>query len=98
MDLDSALQQHFGFTGFRAGQREACAAALADRDVSNEAFRFFRAQRLFVREVPVVALRLSYVGELGWELYTSADFGRRLWDLLAEAGAFPWGRQKRDQP
>lgn len=71
-------------------------AALADRDVSNEAFRFFRAQRLFVREVPVVALRLSYVGELGWELYTSADFGRRLWDLLAEAGAehgvFPGGR------
>ena len=33
MDLDSALQQHFGFSGFRAGQREACEAALADRDV-----------------------------------------------------------------
>ncbi|MDA3646804.1 FAD-dependent oxidoreductase [Saccharopolyspora indica] len=71
-------------------------AALADRDVSNQAFRFFRAKRLRVREVPVVALRLSYVGELGWELYTSAEFGRRLWDLLAEAGAehgvFPGGR------
>ena len=33
MDLDAALQQHFGFSGFRAGQHEACQAALADRDV-----------------------------------------------------------------
>jgi glycine cleavage system aminomethyltransferase T len=31
-------------------------------------------------------MRLSYVGELGWELYTSADHGLRLWDLLWEAG------------
>src|SRR5215213_1694647 len=33
MDLTSALQQNFGFSGFRPGQREACEAALADRDV-----------------------------------------------------------------
>ena len=32
MDLDSALHQHFGFSGFRRGQREACEAALAGRD------------------------------------------------------------------
>jgi glycine cleavage system aminomethyltransferase T/glycine/D-amino acid oxidase-like deaminating enzyme len=62
-------------------------APLASEDVSHEAFRFFRAKRLFVGEVPVTALRLSYVGELGWELYTSAEFGLRLWDLLAAAGA-----------
>ncbi|GAB2663983.1 FAD-dependent oxidoreductase [Saccharopolyspora gloriosae] len=74
----------------------AVLAPLADVDVSHEAFRFFRAKRLFVGEVPVVALRLSYVGELGWELYTSAEFGGRLWDLLAaqgaEQGIFPAGR------
>jgi len=34
----------------------------------------------------VTALRLSYVGELGWELYTTADMGRKLWDTLCEAG------------
>lgn len=71
-------------------------AQLADEDVSHESFRFFRAKQLHVAEVPVTALRLSYVGELGWELYTSAEFGARLWDLLAEAGAehgiFPAGR------
>src|SRR4030095_15695441 len=33
MDLTGALHQHFGFADFRPGQREACAAALADRDV-----------------------------------------------------------------
>ncbi|HYI37958.1 MAG TPA: ATP-dependent DNA helicase RecQ [Thermoleophilaceae bacterium] len=33
MNLETALQERFGFSGFRAGQREACEAALADRDV-----------------------------------------------------------------
>ncbi len=34
----------------------------------------------------MTALRVSYVGELGWELYTSAELGQRLWDTLWEAG------------
>ncbi len=60
--------------------------SLSEDDLSNEAFGYFRGRRIFVREVPVTALRLSYVGELGWELYTTADLGLRLWDLLWEAG------------
>lgn len=36
--------------------------------------------------IPVTAMRLSYVGELGWEIYTSAEYGRKLWDVLYEAG------------
>ncbi|HEX2235309.1 MAG TPA: FAD-dependent oxidoreductase [Actinomycetota bacterium] len=55
-------------------------------DVSNRAFPYFRARAIHVGEVPVVALRLSYVGELGWELYASAEYGGRLWDLLWRAG------------
>jgi dimethylglycine oxidase len=39
-----------------------------------------------VGEVPVRALRVSYVGELGWELYTSPEYGARLWELLWAAG------------
>lgn len=62
-------------------------APLADADISHEALRPFRAAEFCVGEVPVTALRLSYVGELGWELYTSAEFGLRLWDLLMAAGA-----------
>ena len=60
--------------------------SLSEDDLSDEAFGFFKARRIYVGEVPVVALRLSYVGELGWELYATADLGLRLWDLLWEAG------------
>ena len=61
-------------------------APLADIDVSNEAFGYFKARTFHVGHVPVTALRLSYVGELGWELYTTADMGRKLWDELWAAG------------
>ena len=61
-------------------------ASVTDADVSNEAFGYFRARELWVGTVPVTALRLSYVGELGWELYTSADMGLKLWDTLWRAG------------
>jgi glycine cleavage system aminomethyltransferase T/glycine/D-amino acid oxidase-like deaminating enzyme len=59
---------------------------LADADFSNESFRYFRAKRAHIGMVPVTALRLSYVGELGWELYTTADMGLKLWDTLWAAG------------
>jgi glycine cleavage system aminomethyltransferase T len=55
-------------------------------DFSHEAFGYFRARRTYIGHVPVTAMRLSYVGELGWELYTTADLGLRLWDTLWEAG------------
>jgi dimethylglycine oxidase len=61
-------------------------SAVTDADLSNEAFRYFQAREIWVGTVPVTALRLSYVGELGWELYTSADMGLRLWDTLWAAG------------
>ncbi|MDQ3944231.1 MAG: aminomethyltransferase family protein, partial [Actinomycetota bacterium] len=40
-----------------------------------------------VGDVPCTALRVTYVGELGWELYPPMEFGLRLWDTLMEAGA-----------
>ncbi|MFJ2264314.1 FAD-dependent oxidoreductase [Streptomyces sp. NPDC087844] len=55
-------------------------------DFSHEGFGYFRAKETYIGHVPVIAMRLSYVGELGWELYTSADLGLRLWDTLWEAG------------
>ncbi|MEW1720206.1 FAD-dependent oxidoreductase [Streptomyces sp. NPDC093109] len=55
-------------------------------DFSHEGFGYFRARRTHLGFVPVTAMRLSYVGELGWELYTTADLGARLWDTLWEAG------------
>jgi 4-methylaminobutanoate oxidase (formaldehyde-forming) len=40
-----------------------------------------------VGHVPCLAVRVTYVGELGWELYCPTEFGRRLWDAIWEAGA-----------
>ena len=56
-------------------------------DVSNAAFPYMSARELPVGSVPCLALRVTYVGELGWELYCPAEFGLRLWDTLWEAGA-----------
>ncbi|GAA3786825.1 FAD-dependent oxidoreductase [Sphaerisporangium flaviroseum] len=61
-------------------------APLTEADFSAQGFRYFRAKRAYIGSVPVTALRLSYIGELGWELYTTADMGLKLWDTLWEAG------------
>ncbi|MEU7487182.1 FAD-dependent oxidoreductase [Streptomyces sp. NPDC042319] len=63
---------------------------LTDQDFSNDGLRFFRAKEAYIGSVPVTAMRLSYVGEPGWELYTTADMGLKLWDTLWEA-ARPYG-------
>ena len=60
--------------------------ALSRDDFSNENFKYFRSKQVRIGGVPVTAMRLSYVGELGWELYTSADNGLRLWDVLWAEG------------
>jgi dimethylglycine oxidase len=60
--------------------------ALSSDDFTNENFKYFRTKPVRIAGVPVTAMRLSYVGELGWELYTSADYGLRLWDVLWAEG------------
>ncbi|MEU6912588.1 GcvT family protein [Streptomyces olindensis] len=58
---------------------------LTDEDFSKDGLKYFRAKRAYIGSVPVTAMRLSYVGELGWELYTTADQGLKLWDTLWQA-------------
>ena len=65
--------------------REVVTAASRD-DFSNEAFPYRGARHVTIGGVPVLAVRLSYVGELGWELYVPNDRGADLWDALWEAG------------
>jgi glycine cleavage system aminomethyltransferase T/glycine/D-amino acid oxidase-like deaminating enzyme len=62
-------------------------AAVTDVDASNEAFPYMTARYLSIGEVtPVWAQRISYAGELGWELYGQIAMGQRAWDVLWEAG------------
>ncbi|WP_312030302.1 FAD-dependent oxidoreductase [Actinomycetospora sp. TBRC 11914] len=62
-------------------------ATVTEDDVSDAAFGFATARELTIGSTPVLAMRLSYVGELGWELHAPTESGLRLWDTLAEAGA-----------
>jgi glycine cleavage system aminomethyltransferase T len=60
---------------------------LTPQDLSNDGLKYFRAASTTIAGIPVRMMRLSYVGELGWEIYASAEYGLRLWDALWAAGA-----------
>ena len=59
---------------------------LTPQDLGNEAFPYMSVRETTVGNVPVRALRVTYVGELGWELYCPAEYGLGLWRALWEAG------------
>jgi glycine cleavage system T protein len=59
---------------------------LTTTDLSHEGFPYMRARELAVGPVPCTALRVTYVGELGWELYCPTEYGLRLWDTIWASG------------
>jgi 4-methylaminobutanoate oxidase (formaldehyde-forming) len=59
---------------------------VSENDFSNTAFPYLTAQEVTLGDIPVLALRVTYVGELGWEIYTPMEYGLKLWDTLWEAG------------
>jgi glycine cleavage system aminomethyltransferase T len=61
-------------------------ASLTSADVSHEGFPFASCRTIEIDSLRVLASRISYVGELGWELYVPMEQGAKLWDLVAEAG------------
>ena len=82
-DLTSAWTT-LGLWGPRA--RDILGSLTRD-DVSNEGFPFATCAELELGPLRVLASRISYVGDLGWELYVPLEQGARLWDLVWEAGA-----------
>jgi glycine cleavage system aminomethyltransferase T/glycine/D-amino acid oxidase-like deaminating enzyme len=60
--------------------------SVTDDDVSHEGFPFSTAKNLTIGGVPAWALRISYVGELGWEISAPMEHGLKLWDTLWQAG------------
>ena len=61
-------------------------APLTTQSLSNEAFPYMTAREITVADVPARALRVTYVGELGYELYCPVEYGAGLWAALWEAG------------
>jgi glycine cleavage system aminomethyltransferase T/glycine/D-amino acid oxidase-like deaminating enzyme len=63
---------------------------VTDDDVSNEGLGYFRVKTIEVGFARVLAARLGYVGELGYELYIPQEYAAHVYDLLWEAGK-PFG-------
>ena len=61
-------------------------ASVTSADVSHAGFPFGTCREIEVGNLSVLASRISYVGEYGWELYTPMEAGAALWDRLLEAG------------
>jgi glycine cleavage system aminomethyltransferase T/glycine/D-amino acid oxidase-like deaminating enzyme len=60
---------------------------LSPNDWSNEAFPFLTAQKIELGYTPLWALRVTYVGELGWDLVIPTEFGAKLYEQIREAGS-----------
>ena len=61
------------------------------RDIVSFDHRYMQAREVTVGNVPCIASRVTYVGELGWELYCPAEYGATLWDTLCVDGVTPGG-------
>jgi len=59
---------------------------ITDADLSNEAFPFATAREIYIGYAGAFAIRMSFVGELGWELYIPTPFAQGIFDALMEAG------------
>jgi|TARA_B100001971_G_scaffold107549_1_gene98881 dimethylglycine dehydrogenase len=59
---------------------------VSSADFSNRAFRWLTAQNIRINMAPVTAMRVNYVGELGWEIHHSLEYQNRIFDALFEAG------------
>lgn len=62
-------------------------SAVTRADISNEAQPFATARQIGIAGCPVLALRITYVGELGWELHLPTEYAQTVYDALHEAGA-----------
>jgi glycine cleavage system aminomethyltransferase T/glycine/D-amino acid oxidase-like deaminating enzyme len=82
VDLTTAMST-IGLWGPRA--RDILAAVTLE-DVSDEGFKFGSCRVIEIGTERILASRISYVGDLGWELYVSMEQGLKLWDTLWEAG------------
>lgn len=87
--IDDVTSEYCGIGLWGPRARDVLQRVCAD-NVSNRAFPYFSSKALSIGTAPARALRVSYVGELGWEIYVPTEYGLGTWDALWEAGQ-PFG-------
>jgi len=73
--------------GLMGPNSRALLGELSGADLSNEAFPFASLREIEIGYAPVRAARITYVGELGWELYIPSEFARGVYDAIVARGA-----------
>jgi 4-methylaminobutanoate oxidase (formaldehyde-forming) len=68
-------------------QARAILQPLAEADLSNSAFPFATCQQIFVAGAPVIAVRVTFVGELGWELHVPTEYALTVYEAISRQGA-----------
>ncbi|MDG2339829.1 MAG: FAD-dependent oxidoreductase, partial [Paracoccaceae bacterium] len=76
----------YGVLGIMGPNSRDLLQSVCDIDVSNESFPFNSFQEFYIGHARVFAQRLSYSGELGWEIFITPDFAEHVFDVLYEAG------------
>jgi glycine cleavage system aminomethyltransferase T/glycine/D-amino acid oxidase-like deaminating enzyme len=80
------LTSSYSTLGLWGPNARSILASITRADVSHEGFPFGTCRTIEVGSVRVLASRISYVGDLGWELYVPIEQGAKLWDIVWEAG------------
>jgi dimethylglycine dehydrogenase len=86
----ACAMEHVGLSVAGPGSR-ALLQSLVRTDLSNAAFPFLTFRRVDIGMIPALVGRISFTGELGYEIWVSPDYQRALYDLLRTAGARPFG-------
>ena len=86
VNFESLTDSWAGFGVAGPSSRELL-QSLSNEDLSNDSFRFMRSKHMQIAGIPVFALRVSFTGELGWELYTPEAHQLELYQALLKAGA-----------
>ena len=72
--------------GLMGPRSRALLGRVTDADLSNDAFPYLSSREMWLASAPVRASRITYVGELGWELYVATEFAPAVYDALVSAG------------
>ena len=77
----------YGVLGLMGPRSRELLSAVTDADVSNEGCPFLSSMQIGIGYSPVRATRITYVGELGWELYIPTEFMLGVYETILEAGS-----------